>query len=306
MNKFDYEFIKNEIKQRFNFDVLDIKYIGGGVDSNAYLVNNEYVFKFGVSKNSKEDYQTQKKFSDFYNKQSFNNIETPNIEYYFCSDELQIVGYKIIKGTFIDRTIYNKMDKTKQEKFAKDVANFLKKLHNFNEFDIDLNIIDMKEKMLEEVDLIKNTIYNSLTENEKKYIDRFKERLIKSNVFDGEKCICHIDFNPDHILIDEEMNFKGVIDWGGAAIACKYAEFPYLLSDGDDEIGKDVGLKIIDYYGDINLDKAIEYSNIHRMEYPLTELVYGIENNNEESIYFGKKIIEKKCKNDEDIKRVMQ
>ena len=121
-----------------------------------------------------------------------------------------------------------------------------------------------------------------------------------------KKCICHIDFNPDHILIDENHKFKGVIDWGGVAIVCEYAEFPYLLSDGEDELGRDIGLKILEYYGDIDLDKTIEYCNIHRMEYPITELVYGIENNINEKIEFGKKIILKKCESDEDIIKIMK
>lgn len=306
MDKLDYDRLKREIKDKFNFEVSEIKYLGGGVDSNAYLVNNEYVFKFGISKNSKEDYRAQKVFSDFYKNKKFSNIETPNIEYYYCCDELQIVGYKMVEGTFIDRLSFYKMDVEQQEKIIKDMAIFLKNLHKYNQNDIDLQVLDMKDKMLKEVELIKNTIYDSLTDNEKKYIDRFEERIKKSNVFDGKKCICHIDFNPDHILIDKNNNFKGVIDWGGAAIACEYAEFPYLLSNGDDEMGRDFGLKVLDYYKDIDIDKAIEYSNIHRMEYPLTELVYGIENKNQESISFGKKIILKKCNFDDDIKRIMK
>ena len=65
-------------------------------------------------------------------------------------------------------------------------------------------------------------------------------------------------------------------------------------------------MKILEYYGDIDLDKTIEYCNIHRMEYPITELVYGIENNINEKIEFGKKIILKKCESDEDIIKIMK
>ena len=306
MDKLDFDSIKREINEKFSFKVDEIKYLGSGVDSNAYLVNDTYVFKFGISNNSKEDYYGEKKFSDFYVQNKVSNIEIPVIEYYYCSDELQIVGYKMVKGTFVNKTIYNNMNKEKQEKFARDVAKFLKNLHSFNEEDLDFKKQNMKDKMLKEVELIKSTIYDTLTENEKKYIDRFDKRIIESNVFDDRKCLCHIDFNPDHILIDDDNNFKGVIDWGDASIACEYAEFPYLLSDGDDEIGREFGLKVLGYYGDIDIDKAIEYSNIHRMEYPLTELVYGIKKKKQESISFGKKIIAKKCEFDEDIKRIMK
>lgn len=306
MNKFDIEWLKKKIEEKFSFVVNKIEYLGGGVDSNAYLVNNDYVFKIGISENSKIDYKNQKIFSDFYKENKINNIEIPNIEFYYNADNIRMVGYKIVEGDLINRNIYDSMNKKEQEKFCKDVASFLKRLHDFNIGKIDLEKIDMREKMLKEVELIKKTIYNSLSENEKKYIDRFKNRLISSNVFNCRKCICHIDFNPDHILIDENHKFKGVIDWGGTAIVCEYAEFPYLLSDGEDELGRDVGLKILEYYGDIDLDKTIEYCNIHRMEYPITELVYGIENDNIEKIQFGKKIILKKCESDEDIINIMK
>ena len=306
MIKHDIELVKNEIEKNFSFTVNQIEYLGGGVDSKAYLINNDYVFKIGISENSKIDYKNQKVFSDFYKENNINNIEIPNIEFYHNDDNIRMVGYKIVEGNFINRNIYNSMNVFEQESFCKDVASFLKRLHDFSIDKIDLEKIDMREKMLKEVELIKKTIYNSLSENEKKYIDRFKERLIRSNVFNDKKCICHIDFNPDHILIDENHKFKGVIDWGGVAIVCEYAEFSYLLSDGEDELGRDIGLKILEYYGDIDLDKTIEYCNIHRMEYPITELVYGIENNINEKIEFGKKIILKKCESDEDIKKIMK
>ena len=306
MNKFDIKLLKKKIEEKFSFTVNQIEYLGGGVDSKAYLINNDYVFKIGISENSKIDYKNQKVFSDFYKENNINNIEIPNIEFYHNDDNIRMVGYKIVEGNFINRNIYNSMNVFEQESFCKDVASFLKRLHDFSIDKIDLEKIDMREKMLKEVELIKKTIYNSLSENEKKYIDRFKNRLVSSNVFNDKKCICHIDFNPDHILIDENHKFKGVIDWGGVAIVCEYAEFPYLLSDGEDELGRDIGLKILEYYGDIDLDKTIEYCNIHRMEYPITELVYGIENNINEKIEFGKKIILKKCESDEDIIKIMK
>ena len=66
MNKFDIELLKKKIEEKFSFVVKQIEYLGGGVDSNAYLVNNDYVFKIGISENSKIDYKNQKIFSDFY------------------------------------------------------------------------------------------------------------------------------------------------------------------------------------------------------------------------------------------------
>ena len=306
MNRHNTQRLKNEIEETFGFVVEKIKHLGDGVDSNAYLVNDHYVFKFGISENSKRDYEVQKIFSDFYRENSINDIETPNIEFYCNNDKLKIVGYKVIDGTFVSRSLYNSMNEAEQNSFCKDVASFLRTLHNLSANEIGLDSIDMKEKMLNEVRLIKETLYDSLDQNEKRYIDQFKTRIINSDVFSGKRCICHVDFNPDLIIIDQNHKFKGVIDWGEAAITCEYAEFPYLLSDGEDELGREVGLKILEYFGDIDINKAIEYSNIHRMEYPITELIYGIKNEKPEKIIFGRKIIRKKCESDKDILNEMK
>ena len=155
MNKLDIELLKKKIEEKFSFVVKQIEYLGGGVDSNAYLVNNDYVFKIGISENSKIDYKNQKIFSDFYKENKINNIEIPNIEFYYSDDSIRIVGYKIIEGSFINRNIYDSMNDEEQENFCKDVASFLKRLHEFSVDKIDLDKIDMREKMLKEIELIK-------------------------------------------------------------------------------------------------------------------------------------------------------
>lgn len=304
MDKFDYDGLKRKIKN-FNFDVNEIKYLGGGVDSNAYLVNNEYVFKFGISEDSKKDYLNSKNISDFFKDNLETNIAIPNIEYLYITDEFQIIGYKEIKGTFLSHKIYEKMSLDKKEKLAKDIASFLKKIHNLDVSGTNIKKLDMKEQMLDEVNLIKNNLYSSLNSQEKKYIDKFEERIKTSNVFGDRMCLCHVDFTACHLLIDDDNNFSGVIDWGGASLTQEYADFPYLLSDGDDEISSSFGMKVLEYYEDINIGKAIEYAKIHRMEYPINTLAYGISNNDIKSINFGKKLMADKCQFDEDIIAIM-
>ena len=132
MNKFDIELLKKKIEEKFSFTVNQIEYLGGGVDSKAYLINNDYVFKIGISENSKIDYKNQKVFSDFYKENNINNIEIPNIEFYHNDDNIRMVGYKIVEGNFINRNIYNTLNLFEQENFCKDVASILKRIHDFS------------------------------------------------------------------------------------------------------------------------------------------------------------------------------
>lgn len=197
------------------------------------------------------------------------------------------------------------MSLEKKEKLAKDVASFLKKIHNLDVSSTNIKKLNMKEQMLDEVKIIKSKLYSSLNSQEKKYIDKFEDRIKTSNIFGDRMCLCHIDFTACHLLIDDDNNFSGVIDWGGTSITQEYADFPYLLSDGDDEISSSFGKKVLDYYGDINQENAIEYAKIHRMEYPINTLAYGINNNDLKYINFGKKLIADKCQFDEDIIAIM-
>ncbi|BDP75397.1 hypothetical protein EfmAA96_31820 (plasmid) [Enterococcus faecium] len=83
-----------------NFKVDSIEIIGSGYDSVAYLVNNEYIFKTKFSTNKKKSYAKEKAIYNFLNTNLETNVKIPNIEYSYISDELSILGYKEIKGTF--------------------------------------------------------------------------------------------------------------------------------------------------------------------------------------------------------------
>ena len=93
--------IKKIIEEKCKIVVDSIKLIGEGYDSKAYIVNNEYVFKIKFSANKKKGYEKEKAIYDFLNKKLNTTINIPNIEYSYISDDISILGYKEIKGTFL-------------------------------------------------------------------------------------------------------------------------------------------------------------------------------------------------------------
>ncbi|MDE5539869.1 MAG: APH(2'')-If/Ih family aminoglycoside O-phosphotransferase, partial [Bacilli bacterium] len=84
--------VKNIIKKHFNIKVNDLKLIGKGHDSKAYLINNEYVFKIKFSANDKKGYEKEKAVYDFLNKNLHTDIKIPKIEYSYLSEEISILG----------------------------------------------------------------------------------------------------------------------------------------------------------------------------------------------------------------------
>ena len=287
--------IENLIKSKFDLEVASIKIIGEGYDSKAYLINDEYIFKLKISSNKKKGYKKEKAVLDFLNRNLRTTIKIPQIDFIYIDNELSIMGYKKINGAFLTSDIYKEMNVKQQEILKKDIAKFLKDMHNLDYAEIKEYVIDNKQNCFEEYDLLQKTIYNDLTEKEKKYIEKFFERLNNTTIFDDKKCLCHNDFSCNHLLIDNNKKLVGIIDFGDSGIIDEYCDFIYLLEDSEEEIGKDFGEDILQIYGDIDINKAKEYQDIVEMYYPIETIIYGIKNNRDDFIKRGRKILNERC-----------
>ncbi|MBR0427300.1 MAG: APH(2'')-Ia/If/Ih family aminoglycoside O-phosphotransferase [Clostridia bacterium] len=287
--------IENLIKSKFDLEVANIKIIGEGYDSKAYLINDEYIFKLKISSNKKKGYKKEKAVLDFLNRNLRTTIKIPQIDFIYIDNELSIMGYKKINGAFLTPDIYKEMNVKQQEILKKDIAKFLKDMHNLDYAEIKEYVIDNKQNCFEEYDLLQKTIYNDLTEKEKKYIEKFFERLNNTTIFNDKKCLCHNDFSCNHLLIDNNKKLVGIIDFGDSGIIDEYCDFIYLLEDSEEEIGKDFGEDILQLYGDIDINKAKEYQDIVEMYYPIETIIYGIKNNRDDFIKKGRKILNERC-----------
>ena len=287
--------IENLIKSKFDLEVASIKIIGEGYDSKAYLINDEYIFKLKISSNKKKGYKKEKAVLDFLNRNLRTTIKIPQIDFIYIDNKLSIMGYKKINGAFLTPDIYKEMNVKQQEILKKDIAKFLKDMHNLDYAEIKEYVIDNKQNCFEEYDLLQKTIYNDLTEKEKKYIEKFFERLNNTTIFDDKKCLCHNDFSCNHLLIDNNKKLVGIIDFGDSGIIDEYCDFIYLLEDSEEEIGKDFGEDILQIYGDIDINKAKEYQDIVEMYYPIETIIYGIKNNRDDFIKKGRKVLNERC-----------
>ncbi len=284
--------MKYLIEHYFNgIKVNSIEVIGNGYDSVAYIVNDEHIFKMKFSANKKKGYEKEKAIYDFLNRKLHTDIEVPNIEYSYISDEISILGYKKIKGKFLNPAVYLSMSEEEKEILKYDIAKFLRQMHDLDYADIKSYTIDNKQNVLEEYQLLRDTIYDSLTYIEKQYIESFMERLKTTTVFDDKKCLCHNDFSSNHLLLDENNKLVGIIDFGDSGIIDEYCDFIYLLEDSEEEIGSKFGKDILELYENIDIDKAKEYQNIIEQYYPIETIIYGIKNNRPDFIEKGRKEI---------------
>lgn len=283
--------IKNVIEKYFDIEVADFILIGEGYDSKAYLINNEYIFKIKFSANKKKGYEKEKAIYDFLNKNLKTNIRIPKIDYSYISEELEILGYKQINGKLLSPKLYSNMTEEQRNILKKDIAKFLRQMHDLDYTDIHMYTIDNKQNVLEEYQLLRETIYDKLNDIEKQYIESFMKRLKTTTVFTGKKCLCHNDFSCNHLLLDDENRLTGIIDFGDSGIIDEYCDFIYLLEDSEEEIGSQFGIDVLGIYGNIDIEKAKEYQDIVEQYYPIETIVYGIKNNKNDFIEKGRKEI---------------
>ncbi len=274
--------------------VESIEVLGSGYDSVAYLVNGEYVFKIKFSANKKKGYEKEKAIYDFLNRKLSTNIKIPNIEYSHISDEISILGYKKIKGKFLSPELYSTLSEEERQLLKQDIAEFLRKLHDLDTTEISSYTIDNKQNVLEEYQLLRNTIYDRLTEEEKAYVERFMQRLLQADIFDVKKCLCHNDFSCNHLLLNDNNRLCGIIDFGDSGIIDEYCDFIYLLEDSEEEIGHQFGEDILRLYGSIDIAKVKEYQDIVEEYYPIETIVYGIKNNKQDFIREGREEISRR------------
>lgn len=294
--------IKKLLEEKFDISIDSINQIGEGYDSKAYLVNDEYIFKIKFSANKKKGYEKEKAIYDFLNSRLNTNIKIPNIEYSFISDEISILGYKEIKGKFLNPELYSILSSEEKNQLKIDISNFLRSMHDLDISDISSYTIDNKQNVLEEYQLLRDTIYDSLTDIEKQYIELFMQRLNTTDIFDGKKCLCHNDFSCNHLLLDDNNRLCGIIDFGDSGIIDEYCDFIYLLEDSEEEIGHEFGEDVLRLYGNIDIEKAKEYQDVVEQYYPIETIVYGIKNNKQDFIDKGRKEIYLRTRENKKIK----
>ena len=98
--------IKEIIEKEFGLIVNDIKVLGEGLDSVAYLVNNDYIFKMSKHQEARDNLKKEIQVLNYIKGNL--SLQIPTIEYY--SEKYSVCGYKEIKGTILTPEYYEKLN----------------------------------------------------------------------------------------------------------------------------------------------------------------------------------------------------
>ena len=130
--KYTIKQIKPFIEKYIKIDKID--FIGRGEDSEAFCVNNEFVFKFPKHKNANDCLRNEilllKQLQNTF------EIEIPNViyegEFTIDHNNFAFFASKKLKGKNLTKKDFLSLEPDKQEKAAKTIAKFLKTLHSIN------------------------------------------------------------------------------------------------------------------------------------------------------------------------------
>ena len=245
MKKF--ENIEQIINYEFpKFNISTIKKIGEGDNSKAFLINQNYIFRFPkrevVKQNLKKEIAVLAKI------RSLLNLEIPNFN--FISKEINFVGYKSISGEFLTIKIYNSLEKELQSQIQKSLAGFLSQLHNIDLTiltDCELETMNYKEEYSNDFKSTQKLIFPNISTKYRKIITQlFTTYLDNQKNFEYRPALIHNDFSTDHILFEISSNkISGIIDFGDLAIGDPDYDLMYLL----DSFGQGFIMKMLNFYG---------------------------------------------------------
>lgn len=263
--------IREMIEKEFGLIVQNMIVLGQGLDSTAYLVNNEYIFKQSKHDEARNNLKREIRVLNYLKGKI--TLQIPDIEYY--SQEYSICGYKEIKGNKLSPDSYNSFSDDEKDTLAQDIALFLREMHAIPLPDIDGLELHVIDDYRSDYETLREKVYDKIPDKSKKQIDDLYKRILNDKrISQYDKALCHNDLSCNHILI-QGNKAVGIIDFGDAAVTDRDKDFVYLLEESSEEIGRDFGIKVLEYYQHPNKELPILKADLNEEYYPIEQILGG-------------------------------
>jgi aminoglycoside 2''-phosphotransferase len=222
--------------------VHEIGFLGAGMDSEAYLVNDELVFRFpmreAVSHALAREIALLPKLAPRL------PVAVPRFEYVGrqSSSGLLFVGYPLIPGEPLTLELFESLDPADQESILDTLAAILRAVHTFpleEAVAAGLPSFSARARM--------QAIWTDLRERALPLLGKAYARALAATIegyfADGRNldveppCLLYADFAPEHILYDRATRaITGLIDWGDMTIGDTDYDLLYLYQDYSEDL----------------------------------------------------------------------
>ena len=158
--------IKEIIESEFGLKVYNMIVLGQGLDSVAYLINHEYIFKQSKHDEARMNLKRESRVLSYLKDKV--TLQIPDIEYY--SEKYSICGYRELKGDKLTPSIYKNMSDEEKDGLARDIALFIRELHSLPLPDIDGLELHVIDDYRSDHDALRETIYDKIPDKSKEYL----------------------------------------------------------------------------------------------------------------------------------------
>lgn len=273
------DFVHSVLRESFpNLCVKKLDPLGSGYNCDAFLVNDQYVFKFPKSEQANESLKNEELALDYLKDKL--PLSIPQIK--FSSDDnglfpYRVIGYEQIRGRILTAKLYQSFADEEKDLLAKSIAEFLRTLHSV---DIPETLRALEDDFVEELridyDDIRRLAYDSLSVHAKEFTNNYYQKALKDNDYKAERtALIHNDLSCNHIVINKDNKASGIIDFGDVAITDIDLEFVYLFEDSEEEIGSDFGKRVLKYYCHENEERLMKKIKLKQDGEPFEKILFG-------------------------------
>ena len=268
----DAEQVRQVISRNTELIVSTVRFLGAGWDFYNWLINDEWVFRFPKRHSDIDTLVHEKRFLE----RVTLNVQVPRFDYWVerpIGFHKPFAGYACLPGT---QLLEYSSDSVNLPALGKSIGETLTELHQqsltalrvpvdpislfYDEFD------DMVDRVRAEFGPVEiSQIQHAL----KAY--RPRDRT-------GHQVSAHNDLGVEHLLVHDEANLAGVIDWADAATANGFVDFAGIWGWGGDPALRSV----LSHYYVEPTHEDLGQIRIHGLCYGLEQVAYGRAIGNDE------------------------
>lgn len=264
-------------------NIFSIKKTGEGDNSEAFVINEKYIFRFP----KREDVKNQlKKETDILPKiRKHLSLAIPDFK--FISPTLSFAAHSKISGIPLSFKSYYSLEKKFQVSIQRSLRNFLTQLHGVPLAGLQncgLEVMDMKEEYSASFFNTKQFIYPNISHAKRTMISHsFGAYLNDATNFNYQPALIHNDLSKDHILFEPATSrLSGIIDFGDMAIGDPDYDYMYLYDEfGENFLNRILGKK--QTFKIITINKLSFFTLGNRLQI----LLRAIEDDNDADIKDG-------------------
>ncbi|MBD0370933.1 MAG: phosphotransferase [Pyrinomonadaceae bacterium] len=266
--------------------VETIDCLGEGDFCIAYLVNDEWVFRFAKHEKAAASLAREACLLPLIANRF--DVRTPSPEIVSVYEAPAFMDYKMLPGPALTQERYLRLCEPERERCARQVGEFLAQMHAADLATArrcGVMVADYAAQYRGLLARARKYLYANLAETERAFVEQTVNLYLESKALSAfEPALLHGDLSPDHVLYDESTSsVTGIIDFGDMIVGDPAQDLVLVYED----YGLDCFERFLRAYAPLDKDSllrrvyhfyvlgAIEWA-VEKAEQASAELVYAI------------------------------